>query len=146
MILALTGVLRDMSEPAGTVEQAHPYVQDITWPRAEDGTIRLTLIGQNRSAVNITGCSFFLAVRKLPMAADDAPTPPAIYRQGVIAEAVNGRVDFTIASGDTLAFVEEHGYRYDVHYVTAAAKRSQVVPDSEWMCAPINALPTDIPS
>ena len=136
MILELTGVLRDATKPAGTLEQQVPERAPLVWPRGEDGTLRLTVRKQDGTVANLGGGTIVFAVRKYPTDA-----APVVSRQGTLVDAVAGRADIPLVQADTLNLKEEVRYRYDVQYIDGTGKRWQVIPESNFEIAPIIALP-----
>ena len=141
MITELTCVKRDGTLVAGgasTVPPLYPTAQKITWPRAEDGVLRLKVVRSNRMAADITGASIVFALRKN---ADDGAA--VISRSATITGAVAGTAEVAIVAADTLELEEKISYVFDVQLVDASGSRWQIVPPSEFEIAPIVAWPGD---
>lgn len=136
MIIDLEGCQRDGSTPAGTIAPLLPVVQDLVWPRAEDGTIRLTVKTQDFAPADLTGAAIIFAVRKYSTDAS-----PAVSREATITDAVNGEAEILIVQADTVSLKEEVGYRYDVQLIDLDGARWQLIPDSRFFIAPIVAQP-----
>ncbi len=125
-IIELTGVHRDGTKPSGTVAQKVPFRQDIEIPRGQDLEIQVTVVGQNGTAINLTGQSLKLGLRRRP---EDAALAIPI-QTSVDLDQANGKHKIVITSSETQALVEGAVYRYGIQLVDAAGLRSQIVPPS----------------
>ena len=137
VVIQLTGIVRDGS--GGLV----PTSQRIAWVQGEDGEIWLDLKKADGTVFDPTAVavSLHLAVRpKNTTGQDDGR--PLVAREGTDADAVLGRVKFSIASSATLQMAPRKTYRYDVN-LTVSGARQQVVPVSDFRLEPIVSMPGD---
>jgi hypothetical protein len=138
MILELTGILRDASAPASG-EQGEPERQDVSVPRAEDVTIRLTVLRQNGQPADLSGIgsgTVKLVCRKFP-----ADTLPAFVVTAAATDAAVGEFDIVVASAATLPLIEHFDYAYDVELTDQDGDRWQLLPVSRWRVEQIVARP-----
>lgn len=138
MLLELTGVLRDGSEPAGTAQPLVPFVQDVSWPRAEDGTVEITVKKEDGTAANLSGCAIILGVRRH---SNDAAA--LISRQADIPAPASGLANVAIVKADTIDLHDETKYHFSVELTDASGKRWQLIPWSGFTIEPIASYPTD---
>lgn len=138
-VVAITGILRDGSQP----EAAYPpslASQRIDWPRAEGGTIKLSVVRSDGSDANLSGLTVVFAVRpKNSVQGVDA----LISRQATITDGAAGLGEFPITAGDTVAMAERRLYRFDVHLIDAQGVRWQLIPESDFYLGPIVSEPGD---
>lgn len=131
MIIDLSCVIADGSEPAGSIAPAEPTVQHISWPRAESGVLRLLVFKADRTVANIMGGSIAFAVRRHYH--DDSPS---IALTATLTDAAHGLAEVAIAIADTEDLIVDT-YRYDIQYTDAAGARWQIVPASDFDIAEI---------
>jgi len=136
VIWFLAGLLRDGSEP---VLSPPPELeeQDIAWPEAEDGEIRILVARENGEPLSLVGGTLLLTVRRRT-----SDLTPLFARQADIVDADTGSASFPIGSADTLS-KPIATYRYDVVYVDPGGGRHQVVPLSAFVLEPIAVRPAE---
>jgi hypothetical protein len=136
-ILELNGVWRN--GPRAPTPEAQP----IEWPRGEDGALLLTVVDATGEAADLTGCTLIFALRDTAETEAEEAEDPQISRQADITDAAGGAAEILISAGDTVDLDEAHLYRFDVQLIDADGKRTQVVPESQWLVQPIVAEPDD---
>lgn len=137
----IRGVLR----PAAPVSSPglFPEEQPLTWPRWDDGTIRLSVVNQDGSPVNVTGWQFVFTARER----NDAGLAAALLsRSGAITSASGGLVSFGINALDWSAFAELRVYRHDVVGIDPDGARHQLVPQSTLTVLPAVGQIADVPT
>jgi hypothetical protein len=138
MIIALTGVLQDASVTEGA-EQLEPERHDVSVPRAEDVTIRLTVLRQNGEPADLSGLgggTIKLVCRKFP-----ADASPAFVVTAAATDAAAGKFDLVVASADTLELLEHFDYAFDIELTDQDGDRWQLLPVSHWHVEQIVARP-----
>ena len=120
-----------------------PEEQPLTWPRWDDGELRLSVVDQDASAVDVTGWQFAWTVR---MRNDAGVGAPLLSRSGAITSAASGLVAFGIDASDWEAFAERKEYRHDVVGIDAGGARHQLVPQSALVVLPAVSQPSDVPT
>jgi hypothetical protein len=131
MILPIIGVVRDLSPPPPNIAPTHPVRQRIDLPRGEDLVIKLTVVRESGAAIDISGGTIKLGVRKFRHDTDD------VFAVAATGATVGGLADIVIASAMTLNLVENFDYVYDVQWTDGAGKRWQLVPASPLRIVPI---------
>ncbi len=137
MILSLEAVLVDGSTPPSGLEPALPYEQDIVWPEAEDGELRVLASRQDGTPLDLTGGSLLLSVRRRP--GDEVSL---FSRQATVVDEEQGAASFPIVAADTLD-KPLATYRYDVVYVDPEGGRHQVIPVSAFRLEAVVVRPAD---
>jgi len=136
VIYQLAGLLRDGS-PSTVTPPLVPLVQDIGWPEAEDGEIRVVVTREDGTPLSLVGGTLLLTVRRRT-----TDLVPLFARQATILDADAGMASFPIAAADTLG-KPIATYAYDVFYVDPGGGRHQVVPVSEWVLEPVAVRPSE---
>jgi hypothetical protein len=137
MQINLAGVFANGALPAGGGASALPTEQDVSWPRGEDGTIVVTVKDGAGVAVNLTGGTIFLGVRRYGFDAG-----ALLKKTAVLTNAAGGVATVTLAAGDTAALAAEK-LRYDVWYTAASGLRYQLVRSSVFSLLEADTLPSD---
>lgn len=135
MILKLQTVYQNGTQPSAGVVPLERSPVDIGWPRGEDGSIVLSVVDEARAPVSLAGGALSLGVRVFPF-----DTAPVFVRTGVLVDAPNGVVMFSLVAADTSALAPGR-YQYDVWYVDSGGARHQVVPASVLELQPADTMP-----
>lgn len=129
-IVALTGVKRDGTIAADSTAGI-PIPQRVDWARGEDGSIALTVYGQDGTKANLTDGTVTLAIGPQSIQGVAA----LVTKTATLTDPTNGLATFTFDAADTSDVTQGRLYRYDVWLTDTSGKRWQVVPASEWFLA-----------
>jgi hypothetical protein len=138
MIVTLSGVMVDGTVPLSGTDPSVPMVQNISWPEAEDGVIKVIVVNSAGAPVDIsTGDEILLTVRR--RISDAAPL---VEIEGDLdaEDAEDGVATFTLEPTDTQD-APLATYVYDVQFVDQEGLRWQVVPASAFRITAIVGRP-----
>lgn len=138
MLIGITGVVRNGAVPPGTIEPRVPFPQLLEVPRGEDVIIKLTVIGQDGLAVDISAGAIKFGLRRYR--GDEAPmfVVPATVTNGP-----GGLADIVVPSAGTLVLSERFAYLWDIQWTDGASKRWQLVSVSRYLVSGIVVRPTE---
>ena len=137
MLLYLTGVVDNGAAlgPDVPVDQH----QTLRYPLGANATIRLTVVDNSGVAVDLTGCTCALEIKRSPL-----ERVPVIQRKTAVNIPSLGKnvADFTFVPTDFAYVPTGPGrYMYEVWLTDAASKRSPIVPLSVWLLQAAIVLP-----
>jgi hypothetical protein len=124
MILRMTGVYLNGSQPAAGIVPRVPSPFPISWPRGEAGTLLVSVVDPSGNPVDMTTYSAIWTLRRYPF--DEEP----LVRRTVIGGTSDGEFAIPVGSGDTSA-LDIDRYRYDM-WTESPASRDQIVRASDW--------------
>jgi hypothetical protein len=139
MRLAIIGVVRDGSLPAGTITPKAPFGQPIELPRGEDLVIDLTVVKANHQPADITLGAIKLGLRKFRGDPVDIDAVAAT----LVGVGTLGTATITVPSSTTLPLIEQFDYLYDIQWTDGGSKRWQLVPVSALRILGIVNRPAD---
>jgi len=137
VIVEVTGVVADATTPPGTIARKVPTRQNISLPRGEPLTIRLSVLGQDGAAYSLEEvASIKLGLRKFLDDEEPLFTKTATITEEDDEDETVGMAEIAVDADDTLELDEYTAYAYDIQLDDGTA-RYQIVPHSLLKIVPI---------